>query len=285
MTASSSATLPPPRAQAVYNTKKSEDEELSKGFSITLTRRDFRVLQAGVWLNDEARGRCPPARGVTRGAAARSLSPAFAALRPPPPPPPLHTLTVQVVNFYGGLIGDRHERVMAARAAEADAAARSAGAPPPPPLRPIKVFNSFFFTTLTRDVREGGQVVSRGYNYEGVRRWTLRPVRTDVFATECVIVPLNFGNTHWALALVFPQASACRAVCGGRGALAAFGRPTPPHTAALRCSDDASACGIALAASASTSTRRSCAGWRTNFATSSRRCVVGRHRGCSRCVA
>ena len=93
------------------------------------------------------------------------------------------------------------------------------------------------------DVKERGQVVSKAYNYAGVARWSnkdkvcataytvvykltclyfvlkelqilsllcvfaLLLMQIRVFDCRLILVPLNYSNTHWALAAIYPQVS------------------------------------------------------------------------------
>ena len=63
------------------------------------------------------------------------------------------------------------------------------------------VASTFFYSKLTEDAREGATVTERGYCYAGVARWTKRE-KVNVFACRLLLVPLNFGNSHWALGVI-----------------------------------------------------------------------------------
>lgn len=77
---------------------------------------------------------------------------------------------------------------------------------PDSPLRPLYVPSSFFYTKLIEDARDSElNVLEKGYCYTNVRGWTKR-AKVAVFGCKAVIVPMNFSNTHWALAVVRPQA-------------------------------------------------------------------------------
>ena len=54
-------------------------------------------------------------------------------------------------------------------------------------------FNTFFYTSLTKNVRGKGKI-----NYDAVRKWT-RSV--DLFSFDYVVVPIN-ENLHWYLAII-----------------------------------------------------------------------------------
>jgi len=70
---------------------------------------------------------------------------------------------------------------------------------------PLHIWNTFFWTSLTGDARDGtGAVTERGYNYKGVARWSIR-AEVDVFAQRAVLVPINHGNSHWAAVFIWPQ--------------------------------------------------------------------------------
>ena len=51
---------------------------------------------------------------------------------------------------------------------------------------------SFFFVKLLTGTGE--------YNYANVRRWTLT---VDIFSSDKVFFPINLGNTHWALLVIY----------------------------------------------------------------------------------
>ena len=68
-------------------------------------------------------------------------------------------------------------------------------------LRPVWVANTFFFSKLTEDTRQGATITEHGYCYAGVARWTKRE-KVNVFACRLLLVPLNFGNSHWALGVI-----------------------------------------------------------------------------------
>lgn len=51
------------------------------------------------------------------------------------------------------------------------------------------MFNTYFHTRL----------VSTGYDYAGVRRWTRR-AKMNVLDQDLILVPVNLGNSHWVLA-------------------------------------------------------------------------------------
>jgi sentrin-specific protease 1 len=76
-----------------------------------------------------------------------------------------------VINFYLNLLKERETRQ--------------------PSLPRCHFFNTFFYAKL---------LGPRGYDYAGVRRWTMRgPV--DVFALDKVIVPIHL-KVHWCLAVI-----------------------------------------------------------------------------------
>ncbi|KAI9136038.1 hypothetical protein BKA69DRAFT_1129484 [Paraphysoderma sedebokerense] len=55
----------------------------------------------------------------------------------------------------------------------------------------IHLFNSFFYSKLTSN--------GKSYIYSNVQRWTRK---FDLFNQELIIIPINFYNTHWALAYI-----------------------------------------------------------------------------------
>ena len=54
-------------------------------------------------------------------------------------------------------------------------------------------FNTYFFTSLTQNVRGKGKI-----NYDAVRKWTRS---ADIFSFDYLVVPIN-ENHHWYLALI-----------------------------------------------------------------------------------
>jgi Ulp1 family protease len=95
----------------------------------------------------------------------------FACLRPGT------WLNDEVINFYMAMLVERDARLLAQDATR----------------RPSFYFNSFFVSKLL----EGNK-----YNYAMVKRWTKR---FDVFEQEKIVFPVNLGNTHWTLAVVYLQ--------------------------------------------------------------------------------
>jgi hypothetical protein len=107
------------------------------------------------------------------------------------------------INFVGELLEKRWQRFAALIANGAHIPADSDC---PRTLGPAKVWTSFFYSKLA-----GG---ASGYRYEEVRRWSL-PRRLgpsipdgDLGRCEVMIFPINWGNTHWAVAALFPCARA-----------------------------------------------------------------------------
>jgi len=54
----------------------------------------------------------------------------------------------------------------------------------------VGFFKSFFMTQL---------LGPEGYNYNRVRRWSLRYFNGNIFILETLIIPINMGNSHWAI--------------------------------------------------------------------------------------
>lgn len=134
---------------------------------------------------------------------------------PPPtlPRPHTHTrsplqagtwLMDDVINFYLKLIHVRHgEMVQAALAAvglPGSSPLDLAALPRDSPLRPMYMPTSFFWQKLHEDTRDsGGKVVEAGYCYSGVARWTKK---INVFDCRALLIPVNYGNSHWAMAII-----------------------------------------------------------------------------------
>jgi hypothetical protein len=106
----------------------------------------------------------------------------------------------EAINFYIAMLRLRSTAL---------AAAAMTGLPPDaPPLPPASLArgcwlaNTFFFPKLSEDARsKHGRVLEPGYCYANVKRWTKRD-KVDIFACRAVLVPLNYGNQHWALAVI-----------------------------------------------------------------------------------
>jgi len=62
-----------------------------------------------------------------------------------------------------------------------------------PSRKPSHLFSSFFYSKLMEDGR---------YDYSRVKRWAKR---FDVFAQEKIFVPINIGNNHWVLSVIYIQ--------------------------------------------------------------------------------
>lgn len=58
----------------------------------------------------------------------------------------------------------------------------------------MDTLSSFFYTKLTGE----------GYNYNSVRRWTIRQ-KIDIFDLDLFVFPINLSNVHWVLGAVLPQ--------------------------------------------------------------------------------
>jgi len=54
--------------------------------------------------------------------------------------------------------------------------------------------NSFFWAKLSGKN-------NKEYSYKEVRRWTIK-AKVDVFLLECVVFPMNIGETHWAMGAI-----------------------------------------------------------------------------------
>ncbi|CAI5739224.1 unnamed protein product [Hyaloperonospora brassicae] len=87
---------------------------------------------------------------------------------------PLQWLNDEVINFYFQMMSDRDEALV------------NAGVLP----KRSHFFNSFFVTKVSEN----------GYNYVNVRRWTRK---IDLFAMDKIFMPVNVGNMHWCMAVIF----------------------------------------------------------------------------------
>ncbi|EGZ17649.1 Hypothetical protein PHYSODRAFT_498310 [Phytophthora sojae] len=83
-------------------------------------------------------------------------------------------LNDEVINFYFQMMSDRDEALV------------NAGVLP----KRSHFFNSFFYTKVSEN----------GYNFINVRRWTRK---IDVFAMDKIFMPVNVGNMHWCMAVIF----------------------------------------------------------------------------------
>ena len=110
-------------------------------------------------------------------------------------------LNDECVNFYLGTLVERHVRLSAERVA-----AIAAGAVLPP-LAPIWVVNSHFLHKAMEGKRENDKK-EMGFGrfvYRGVKRWSWR-AGIDIFACGLILIPINYSNEHWALAVIRPAA-------------------------------------------------------------------------------
>ncbi|KAL4105928.1 hypothetical protein PRIC1_003983 [Phytophthora ramorum] len=87
---------------------------------------------------------------------------------------PATWLNDEVINFYFQMMSDRDEALV------------SAGVLP----KRSHFFNSFFYTKVSEN----------GYNFINVRRWTRK---IDLFALDKIFIPVNVGNMHWCMAVIF----------------------------------------------------------------------------------
>ncbi|KAG2834407.1 hypothetical protein PC129_g2345 [Phytophthora cactorum] len=83
-------------------------------------------------------------------------------------------LNDEVINFYFQMMSDRDEALV------------KAGVLP----KRSHFFNSFFYTKVSEN----------GYNFINVRRWTRK---IDLFAMDKIFMPVNVGNMHWCMAVIF----------------------------------------------------------------------------------
>ncbi|WIA29922.1 hypothetical protein OEZ86_000021 [Tetradesmus obliquus] len=122
---------------------------------------------------------------------------------------PTEWLNDELVNYYLLLLQLRSDAILQLQA-RLRAALQQLGARPsslPHQLRVLLrvprsyAFSSFFYTQLAP-----GQ---GRFCYQAVQRWT-RPQATHtsecVLAYQLLLFPINLGNTHWAVAAVWPQA-------------------------------------------------------------------------------
>lgn len=88
-------------------------------------------------------------------------------------------LNDEVINAYVALINQRNQWHFQSKRGVAGEVSR----------RPrTYVFSTYFHTRL----------VSSGYDYPGVSRWT-RKANVDILQKDLVLVPVNLGNNHWIL--------------------------------------------------------------------------------------
>jgi Ulp1 family protease len=80
--------------------------------------------------------------------------------------------------------------------------------------------NSFFWPKLSGKN-------SKEYSYKEVRRWTIK-AKVDIFQLECVVFPMNIGETHWAMGAIDLRAR------GFRYFDSMLSRPPPNFVAFLR---------------------------------------------------
>jgi sentrin-specific protease 1 len=88
-------------------------------------------------------------------------------------------LNDELINAYVALINQRNQFHLA----RADSQTIVADRPR------TYVFNTYFHTRL----------VTSGYDYPGVARWTRR-AGVDIAEKDLILIPVNLGNNHWVLA-------------------------------------------------------------------------------------
>ena len=71
--------------------------------------------------------------------------------------------------------------------------------------RPSHFYNSFFVQRMFDEHNKDKNL--RGiYNYEQVKRWSKKvPTPRDIFALKYIFCPINIGNSHWTLAVIFME--------------------------------------------------------------------------------
>lgn len=89
-------------------------------------------------------------------------------------------LNDEIINFYMLMLNERDSRITASTQ---------------PPRRTSHFFNSFFVTKLLETTN--GQ-----YYYPNVKRWTKK---INILEKEKLYFPINIGNAHWTLLVVFMQ--------------------------------------------------------------------------------
>jgi sentrin-specific protease 1 len=87
-------------------------------------------------------------------------------------------LNDEVINFYMQLLTDRDELL----------SKRYSG------RRRSHFFNTFFVERLLKTDNE--------YTYNNVKRWSKK---IDIFELDKIFFPINIDNSHWSLAVVYPQ--------------------------------------------------------------------------------
>lgn len=152
----------------------SQDEVLSKGFRLTITRKDLQTLNHLNWLNDEVRallhhsGFCTSLSVNSSSILKRVLKSLLPELSKPMNFSVAEKISrfspFQVINFYMNMLVERSKQ---------------------PNLPSAYTFNTFFFPKL------------RSSGYSAVRRWTKK---VDIFSVDIILVPVHLG-VHWCLSV------------------------------------------------------------------------------------
>ena len=66
-------------------------------------------------------------------------------------------------------------------------------------------FSNTFFVQALFDAKSNDPGKIGVYNYEKVRRWSSNVPGKDIFNLKYIICPVNEGNIHWTLAVIFME--------------------------------------------------------------------------------
>jgi sentrin-specific protease 1 len=91
---------------------------------------------------------------------------------------PVTWLVDELMNMFMAVLQTRDARMVASEARQ----------------RPSHFFNSFFMTKLNDE--------GRGYSYKQVCRWMRK---RNIFDMDKLFVPINIGDMHWCMAILFMQ--------------------------------------------------------------------------------
>jgi hypothetical protein len=73
-----------------------------------------------------------------------------------------------------------------------------------PGRRRLHFLNSFFVQTMF-NLKNNDLNLRGRYNYENVRCWSKKVPGKDIFKLKYIFCPINLGNQHWTLAVIFME--------------------------------------------------------------------------------
>jgi len=71
-------------------------------------------------------------------------------------------------------------------------------------------FNSYFIQSMFDEKNTLNPSLRGKYNYKNVKRWGKKVPGKDIFKLDRIYIPINIGNVHWALAIIYVEAKIIR---------------------------------------------------------------------------